>query len=87
MKLKLKLSAYLLCEVFEGYEHEIVQASPNIRQTPKWRSTTYYLGEDEKVKGKVRGILGREEKRKVKTRDGVVEVEDMSRRELTTMRQ
>jgi hypothetical protein len=48
--MKTELSAYL-CEVFKWYEHEIVQAGPNIRQTPKWCSTAYYLEEEKEEKG------------------------------------
>jgi hypothetical protein len=51
---KLKMSAYLLREVFKWYEHEIVQAGPNIGQTPKRRSTAYYLWEEKEEKGNIR---------------------------------
>jgi hypothetical protein len=50
--MKMIMSTYLLCEVFEGYEHEVVQARPYIRQTPKRRSTAYYLGDQKKERGR-----------------------------------
>jgi hypothetical protein len=70
MKMKLKVSAYLLCEVFKWYEHEIVQAGPNIRQTPKRRSTAYYLWEQRKGR---KGRKGKKEEKgniRVKKRRG-----------------